>query len=69
MKITNYEKKMYVLKDKNDLVILTKVNRLESKKLSKQDREIVRLIKSQLKIKWRLPLIKYLDKLIKKYKS
>ncbi|MBS3086113.1 hypothetical protein J4422_00225 [Candidatus Pacearchaeota archaeon] len=69
MKITDYEKKNYILKDKSDLVILSKVKKLENHKLNKKDKEIVKLIKTQLKKNWRLPLIKYLNRLIIQYKK
>lgn len=68
MKITKYEKKNYVLKDKKDLVILLKIKGLEKKRLKNDDKEAVKLIKTQLKDDWRTPLIAYLNKLIKKYK-
>ena len=36
---------------------------------TKKDKEIVKLIKTQLKKNWRLPLIKYLNRLIIQYKK
>ena len=69
MKITPYEKRNYVLKEKEDFIILEKVKLLEKKKLWPLDKEIVNLIKTQLKKNWRKPLIKHLDKLIKKSKE
>ena len=65
MILTKAEKKKYVLKDKKDLVILAKVKELEKRKLNKKDKEVVKLIKTQLKDDWRTPLIKYLNKLLK----
>ena len=69
MKLTKSEKKNYLFKDKKDLVILSKIKELESKKLNKQDKEHTKLIRTQLKKDWRIPLIRDLNKLIKKYKK
>ena len=69
MKLTGYEKRNYVLNDKNDFVILKKIKLVEKKKLNAKDKEIVNLIRTQMKKNWRLPLIKYLDKLNRKYKK
>lgn len=69
MKANNYEKKNYILNDKYDLVILSKIKKLEKKKLNKQDKITLKLIRTQLKKDWRSPLIKYLNKLLKKYKT
>ena len=68
MKLTTYEKKNYVVNDKNDFVILKRIKLLEKKKLSGKDKEDIKLIRTQLKKNWRLPLIRYLDKLALKYK-
>ena len=69
MKLTNYEKRNYVMNDKDDFVILEKIRLIEKKKLDVMDKEIVNLIRTQLKKNWRLPLIKYLDKMSKRYKK
>ena len=69
MKLTGYEKRNYVMNDKNDFVILKKIKLVEKKKLNAKDKEIVNLIRTQMKKNWRLPLIKYLDKLNRKYKK
>ncbi len=69
MKISSYEKKNYVLKDKTDLIILSKIKMLETKKLSNSDKSTIKLIKTQLKRDWRMPLINSLNKLITKYKK
>ncbi|MBS3075088.1 hypothetical protein J4429_01370 [Candidatus Pacearchaeota archaeon] len=69
MKITNYEKKNYVLKDKKNLKILLIIKRLEKNDLDKKDKEILNLARTQLKKDWQTPLITYLNKLIKKYKK
>ena len=57
--LTAYEKRNYVLNDKNDLVILSKIKLLEKRKLKKEDIETVKLIRSQLKKNWRLLLIQH----------
>ena len=67
--ITKLEKKQYVLKDKKNLMILVKIKELEKNKLNKKDKEIVKLIRTQLKKDWQSPLIRYLNKLLKKYKK
>mgnify|MGYP001611023694 CR=1 FL=1 len=69
MKLTGYEKRNYIVNDKNDFVILKKIKLVEKKKLNAKDKEIVNLIRTQMKKNWRLPLIKYLDKLNRKYKK
>lgn len=69
MKITNYEKKNYVLGDKKNLKILLIIKELEKEKLKKKDKEILKLARTQLKKDWQTPLINYLNKLIKKYKK
>lgn len=65
IKLTKYEKKNYLLKDKKDLIILSKIKELEKRKLNNKQKEILRLIKTQLKDDWRTPLIKYLNKISK----
>lgn len=69
MKLTAYEKRNYVLSDKKDFIILAKIKEVKNHKLSRNDKEMINLIRSQLKKNWRLPLIKYLDKLILNYKK
>ena len=65
MRATKAERKAYVLKDEEDFIILYKIKTLEKKNLSKADREILMLCKTQLKKDWRGHLIRYLDKMIK----
>ncbi len=66
---TNYEKKRYVLSKPEDLKILVMCKQLEKQKLLKEDKNIVRLIKSQLEDDWRKPLVKELLRISKKYKT
>ena len=63
LKPTTSERKKYVLKEKRDFDILALCNELEEKKLSKQHRKLVKLIKSQLEEDWRTPLLQSLKEL------
>ncbi|MBI2044579.1 hypothetical protein HYT23_00820 [Candidatus Pacearchaeota archaeon] len=69
MKVTAYEKRNYALSDKEYFVILAKIKNVEKHELSRNDKEIVNLIRTQLKKNWRLPLISYLNKITLKYKK
>jgi len=62
--ITALDRKKYLLLEKRDSIILKKIKLLEQKKLGKRDREVLKLIKTQLEKDWRKPLINYLNKLI-----
>ncbi len=62
------DKKKYVLSTDADLEILNKIYTLEEKKLSGVDRHAVQLIKNQLKLDWRTPLTRELNRLLRKYK-
>ncbi len=66
-KISSNELKKYVLSTERDFEILQKCKMLEKLKLSKDDRKLVELIKSQLKFDWRKSLIRVLNRLLKKY--
>ena len=68
-KIAKNELKKYLLVLKADFEILEKCKIAEKKKLCKEDRELVRLIKSQLEKDWRKPLHRELDKLIRRYRK
>ncbi|MBS3091672.1 hypothetical protein J4217_04485 [Candidatus Pacearchaeota archaeon] len=65
LQLTLYEKKNYVLNDRKDLIILSKIKEVEDSKLDSKDKEVVKLIKTQLKKDWRSPFIVYLNKLIR----
>ena len=69
MKLTSYEKRNYLFLDKKDFIILKKIKLVEREKLNAKDKEIVNFIRTQLKRNWRNPIIKYLDKLLLKYKK
>ena len=60
--------KKYILKTKSDIEILNLCKKLEKLKLSRNDRDLVALIKTQLEKDWRKYLIKRLKHLVKKYK-
>ena len=62
MNITKYEKENYLLSEEKDFIILNKIKKLEGRKLNNQDKEIIKLIRTQLKEDWRSPLINYLNK-------
>ena len=68
IKITPLDRRKYVFDNKKDEMIFKKSKKLETKKLDKRDKEIIKLIITQLKKDWRTPLISYLNKLLKKYK-
>ena len=59
----------YVLKTKRDLEILDSCNKLLKNKLSKSDKNLVLLIKTQLETDWRKYLLMKLNKLLDKYKK
>lgn len=66
-KVTPSEKKKYVLLTDDDFEILAKCKQLEKLKLTKEDRFLVKLIKTQLEDDWRKPLLKKVNLLLKKY--
>ena len=59
----------YVLKTKRDLEILRLGNKLSKLKLSKSDKKLASLIKTQLEKDWRKHLIMELRKLTKNYQK
>lgn len=65
--ITEQEEKEYLLPNEEDYKILSIIKSLENKNLSDHDKEIVKLIKTQLKDDWRTPLIERLEQLTEKY--
>ncbi|MBU2616435.1 MAG: hypothetical protein KKB79_00425 [Nanoarchaeota archaeon] len=54
---------------KEDFAILNKIRELEKRKLSLRDKEVVKLIRTQLEKNWRAPLIEFLNKFLKKYEK
>ena len=63
------ENKKYILKTKRDLKILNLCKKLEKAKLSKSDKNLIVLIKTQLERDWRIPLLKELKKILIKYRN
>ncbi len=59
----------YVLKTKRDVEILKLCNKLLKTKLSKSDKDLVLLMKTQLESNWRKHLIIKLNKILDKYKK
>lgn len=68
IKITSADRKRYPLPDKSDLEILRKIKYLEKMKITKSEKDLLKLIRSQLLDNWRKPLIVILNKMIKKYR-
>ena len=66
-KIKSSDKKRYSMATNEDYEILGKIYRLEAKPISKHDHDLIQLIRTQLEHHWRTPIIKFLDKLLKKY--
>lgn len=69
MKITKFEKKKYVLSDKKNMNILEIIREIEKYKLNKNDKETIKLSRTQLEKDWQTPLINYLNKMLRKYKK
>ncbi len=67
-KIITEGRKKYIINERRDLDIYNKVKKLEKKKLTKEDKHLVNLIKAQLESYWRKYLLLSLSKLLKKYK-
>lgn len=65
--ISEEEENKYLLPNEEDYEILSIIKSLEGKSLSDHDREIVQLIKTQLRAEWRRPLTKRLEQLKQKY--
>lgn len=68
-KLSASEKRKYLLSMNADWEILRKCKQLEHLKLTKEDKQLVKLIKAQLEHEWRKSLLQALAILIKKYKK
>ena len=68
LKVRKSDKKKYALSTDIDLEILGKIYKLEQKKLSVIDKNLVRLVRTQLEHDWRNSLIRELNRLLKKYR-
>ena len=67
--LTKTEQRKYVMSTNEDYEILQKVKKLEKLKLTKEEKILVWLIKTQLEPKWRKYLLQTLNKLLKKYQK
>ncbi len=65
--LTKAEEKKYVLSTDEDYEILSKVKQLEKRDLNKEEKFLVKLIRTQLEHDWRKWLVKELDKILLKY--
>ena len=65
--LTKTEQRKYVMSTNEDYEILDKVKQLEKLKLTKEDKLLAWLIKTQLEFDWRKYLIQTLNELSKKY--
>ena len=61
------DSKKYILSTDQDYIILGKIYELEGRKLSKNDKILIKLIRTQLEHHWRTPILRFLDRLLKKY--
>ena len=68
LNISKSEKRNYVMSTDADFEIISKIRKLEKMGLSKNDTEFIKFMRTQLELDWRIPLIKKLDSLLKKYK-
>lgn len=68
-KVKNQDKKKLVLGEKRDYQILRIIYKLEKMKLDKEQKALVKFLKSQLEDDWRKPLLAYVNKLSKKFKK
>ncbi|MBN2330790.1 MAG: hypothetical protein JXC85_03165 [Candidatus Aenigmarchaeota archaeon] len=65
--LSTEEKRKYPMPTERDYEILSKIKKLEKLRLTKEDRELVNFIRTQLEDDWRTPLIRALNKLLRKY--
>lgn len=68
-KLTKSERKKYVMPTNRDYEILSKIKQLEKLALTKSEKLLVKLIRTQLEHNWRKWLIEELDKILLKYKE
>jgi len=65
--LTQLEKKKYVMSTDEDYKILGKIEQLEKLKLTKDEKFLVELIRTQLEHDWRKPLIRTVNKILRKH--
>jgi len=68
MKTIMEKSKKYIIDEKRDEEILMKVRKLEKVKLSKANKDSIKLIKTQLEKDWRKYLLQKLNSMIKNNK-
>lgn len=68
IKISPAERKKYILSTDKDFEILGKCKQLEKLKLNKDDKLLVRTIRTQLEDDWRKYLLDILNKLMNRHK-
>jgi hypothetical protein len=68
-KATAAERKRYVLSKNTDLEILARIKELEKAGLTSYDKHLIKLMRTQLEADWRKPLLKELERLLKKYRK
>lgn len=66
--LTKREKRKYVMSTDQDYEILSKIKQLGKCDLNKQEKLLIRLIRTQLERDWRKWLIKELDKILRSQK-
>ncbi len=68
VKIEDWEKEKYPLKDPKDIEVLGKIHELEELPLSSEDKKLVDFIRTQLEDDWQTPCLNLLEDIFKKYK-
>lgn len=68
IKIADWEKKKYPLKNPKGIEILGKIHELENLPLSLEDKKLVNFIRTQLEEDWQTPCLNLLEDIFKKYK-
>jgi len=67
-KVSPVERKKYVLSTDADFEILARCKKLEELDLAKEEKALIKLIKTQLEDDWRKPLVDKLNQLLERYK-
>ncbi len=67
--LTEAEKKKYVMSTDGDYEILSKVKQLEKMELTKEEKFLIKVIRTQLEHDWRKQLIQPLNKIFRKHKK
>lgn len=67
-KVKSKDRKRYALSTDQDYEILGIIYRLEEKRLTKHDQDLILLVRTQLEHHWRSPILIFLRNLGRKYK-